>query len=332
VASRSITNAYGDEHARLRSLPAAGFTARRIELMRPAVEEITADLIASLEQTAPGEVADLRAQFAHPLPSRVVGDLLGVPDELRGRVDDVISMIAYASAGPAKDGGGTGPRAAAADFRAIATDLIAYKRRAPGDDLLTALIAVRADGLERLSEDELESTVLTLLRAGHVTVLALITNAITALLTRPDQRALVLSGEVGWDEVVEETLRADSPVEHLPLHYAVSPIDIAGVTIGQGDPVLMGFGAAGRDPALHGTTAEEFDVTRPEKQHLAFGHGVHHCIGAPLGRMQARTALPALFARFPDLELAVAPEELEPTATFMLSGHRTLPVRLTRAG
>lgn len=333
VASKSITNAYGDEHARLRSLLAAGFTARRVEEMRPSVEKITEELLDSFAKLPPGEVVDLRGRYAHQIPSRVVCDLLGVPEELRGRIDEMIGLIAYAASGPVKDApAGGGPRVSPADFRRIATDLIAYKRQAPGDDLLTALLAVRAEDGGRLSEDELESTVLTLLRAGHVTVLALISNAVTALLTHPGQRALVTGGQVGWDEVIEETLRADGPVEHLPLHYAVTDIDIAGVTIARGEPILMGFGAAGRDPRLHGERAEEFDVTRENKQHLSFGHGVHHCIGAPLGRMQARIALPALFERFPGLELAVPPEELEPTTTFMLSGHRTLPVRLTPAG
>ncbi|MBV2156580.1 cytochrome P450 [Kitasatospora sp. SUK 42] len=331
VASRSITNAYGDEHARMRTLLAAGFTGRRVELMRPSVERVTADLLDHLAEVPPGKVVDLRAGFAHPLPSRVVCDLLGVPEELRGGIDDIIRMIAYAASGPRDGEVAAPPKASAQDFRRTATELIAHKRNSPGDDLLTALISVRADGDDRLSEDELESTVLTLLRAGHVTVLELICNAVIALLTHPDQLKLVVSGQVGWDEVIEETLRAESPVEHLPLHYAVSDIDIAGVSIAQGDPILIAFGAGGRDPRLHGPTAEEFDITRAGKQHLAFGFGVHHCIGAPLGRMQARTALPALFARFPHLELAVPVEELEPTTTFMLNGHRALPVRLTPA-
>jgi cytochrome P450 len=336
VASKSISNAYGSEHARLRTLLAAGFTRRRIELMRPSVERITGELLDSLARTAPGEVVDLRARYAHALPARVACDLLGVPAGMRGRIDEVVGAIAYAAAGPARDAAGAagasaGPKLGPADFRRLATDLIAVKRRAPEDDLLTALLQVRDEDGGRLSEEELESTVLTLLRAGHVTVLALVSNAVTALLTRPDQRRLVTGGQVGWDEVIEETLRADSPVEHLPLHYAVTDIEIAGVTIAQGEPILMGFGAAGRDPRLHGETAEEFDVTRENKQHLSFGHGVHHCIGAPLGRMQAQVALPALFARFPEMALGVPVEELEPTTTFMLSGHRELPVRLTPA-
>ncbi|MDN3259857.1 cytochrome P450 [Streptomyces sp. CSDS2] len=338
VASKSISNAYGDEHTRLRALLAAGFTRRRIEALRPSVERITGELLDGLAGAAPGEVVDLRARYAHALPARVACDLLGVPHAFRGRVDEVTSAIAYAAAGPSRTATAPGPDAGEdattpgpADFRRMATDLIAVKRRQPGDDLLTALLQARDEDGSRLSEEELESTVLTLLRAGHVTVLALISNAVTALLRHPEQRASLTRGTAGWDDVIEETLRVDSPVEHLPLHYAVTDIEIAGVTITRGEPILMGFGAAGRDPRLHGPTAEEFDVTRENKQHLSFGHGVHHCIGAPLGRMQARVALPALFAHFPDLALAVPVEELEPTTTFMLSGHRTLPVRLTPA-
>ncbi|MFC4891414.1 cytochrome P450 [Streptomyces beijiangensis] len=325
VASRSITNAYGQEHARLRKLLADGFTGRRVALMRPSVEKATADLLDRLAQVPRGEVVDLRAQFAHPLPARVICDLLGVPDRLRPAAGRLIDLVAYGAASPGTAG------ASAADWRRLATELVTEKQREPGEDVITDLITVRADDGSRLSEDELESTVLTLLRAGHLTVLELISNAVAALLIHPDQLHLVQEGQAGWDDVVEETLRADSPVEHLPLHYAVADMELDGVRIAQGDPILISFGAAGRDPDLHGATAEEFDVTRATKQHLAFGHGYHYCIGAPLGRMQATTALAALFTRFPSLSLAVPAADLEPTATFMLNGHRTLPVHLTGA-
>lgn len=136
-------------------------------------------------------------------------------------------------------------------------------------------------------------------------------------------------------DVVEETLRVDAPVASLPLRYAVEDLDIAelggpdGAFIGKGEAILVAYAAAGRDPERHGKDADRFDVTRADKEHLAFGHGVHHCLGAPLGRLEARIALPALFERFPDLQLAVLQEELRPVDSFISNGHRTLPVRVS---
>jgi len=150
------------------------------------------------------------------------------------------------------------------------------------------------------------------------------------MLTRPDQLALVTAGKASWDDVVEEeTLRALSPVEYIPLRFAVEDIELDGLTIAAGEPILIAFGAAGRDPELHGDTAKQFDVTRPDKEHLSFGHGVHYCLGAPLARMETRIALPALFERFPDMTLAVPAERLEPSPGFVFYAHRALPVRLT---
>jgi cytochrome P450 len=207
--------------------------------------------------------------------------------------------------------------------------LIQSKREAPGDDLTSGLIAARDEEGSRLTEAELESTVLTVVGGGFQTTADLIDNAVTAMLTRPDQLALVTAGKASWDDVVEETLRALSPVEYIPLRFAVEDIELDGFTIAAGEPILIAFGAAGRDPELHGDTAKEFDVTRTDKEHLSFGHGVHYCLGAPLARMEARIALPALFERFPDMTLAVPPEQLKPSVGFVFYAHETLPVRLT---
>jgi cytochrome P450 len=291
--------------------------------MRPAIEDITTTLLDQLAAKPRGEVVDLRDEFARPLPGQAARNLLGVPEEFWPVVDRVLDTIAYTGIDQAK------VQASPADFRNLGTVLVAHKRTQPGDDLLSALIAARDDDGSRLSEDELESTVLTLLRAGYITVLGLVTNAAAALLTHPEQLAKVRAGQVGWDDVVEETLRVANPVEHMPLRYAVADIEVSGVTIKKGDVILMSFGAIGRDPGVHGDTAGHFEVDRPDKRHLAFGHGVHYCVGAPLGRMEARIALPALFERFPDMSLAVAEDELEPAPTFILKGYRSLPVRLT---
>jgi cytochrome P450 len=158
-----------------------------------------------------------------------------------------------------------------------------------------------------------------------------LTHAILGLLTHPGQKQLVLSGQIGWDVVFEETLRVQSPLAQLPFRFATEDVEICGVKVPKGEPILISFSGAGRDPALHGESAGEFDITREDKTHVSFGYGPHYCIGAALARLEAEIALPALFERFPELELAVRPEELEPQGTFIMNGHAALPVRLTAA-
>jgi cytochrome P450 len=323
IALDGMLTAYGSEHLRLRKLVAKGFTTRRVESMRPHVDKIVADLLADLSQVPPGAVVDLRATFAHPLPARLICDLIGVPAAARAEVRRTIDLIADSSLTPEQ------AAANVQDWRRAMRELIAARRQAPGDDLTSDLIAVRDEDGDRLSEEELESTLFTLLGGGHETVLDLIDSAVTALLTDPDQRDLVRSGRASWDDVITETLRLESPVELLPLRFAVEDIPLPDVTIAAGDPILIGFGPASRDPELHGPTAEHFDLARPRKDHLAFGHGVHYCLGAPLARLELRIALPALFDRFPEMTLAVPPSQLEPLPGFILNGHRALPVRLT---
>lgn len=207
-------------------------------------------------------------------------------------------------------------------------DLAELKRQTPGDDLTSLLLAAREDDGTQLTDEEMAGTLHLMLGAGSETLMNALSHAVLALLTRPEQRELVMTGQVSWEDVIEETLRVQAPVAQLPLRYAAEDVEIGGVVIRKGDPVLMGFAAAGRDPEVHGASAAEFDVTRADKTHLSFGHGVHFCLGAQLARLELRIALPALFERFPDLALAVAPEDLEPQGTFIMNGHRVLPVRL----
>jgi cytochrome P450 len=323
VKMENMITAYGADHGRLRRLIARAFTPRRIEAVRPRVEKITGELLDDLAQAAPGETVDLRARFAHPLPIRLVCDLVGVPEGLRAELGRVIDVVVDTTATPEE------AEANVHDWTVAMQDLIAVKRRTPGDDLASDLIAVRDEGGARLTESELASTLFGLLGAGSETVTNLLGNAVAALLADPGQRALVTGGQVPWEEAVEETLRAHSPIAHMPLRFAVADIDVGGVRIARGDAVLIAFGALGRDPELHGADPDRFDVTRRDKEHLAFGHGVHYCLGAMLARLQAATALPALFGRFPGMALAVPYAELEPSATFIMNGWRTLPVRLT---
>jgi cytochrome P450 len=168
--------------------------------------------------------------------------------------------------------------------------------------------------------------VLQILVAGHGTTLNLITNAVRALLAHPGQLDLVRSGRATWSAVVEETLRWDSPVGQFPLRYAVEDIAIGGAVIPKGDAFLASYAAAGRDPERHGPDADRFDVTRPAGRHLTFGYGPHYCLGAPLARLEAEIALPALFARFPGLRAAGAPGEPEPLPSMVSNSVQVFPV------
>ncbi|MEV5430355.1 cytochrome P450 [Streptomyces sp. NPDC052701] len=330
VAVRNMFTAYGSEHRRLRTLVSKAFTARRTAALRPRVEAITAALLdAVAEAGADGRAVDLREEFCYPLPIQVIGELLGLPEKLGAELRAVVDGVFHTSADAAEVAD------TYARFYAVLGELVAAKRQAPGDDLTTALIAAHdEESGTRLSEQELLDTLMLLISAGHETTVNLLDNAVHALLTHPGQLELVRAGRATWDDVIEETLRAEAPVASLPLRYAVEDLPLGdlggpdGTVIRKGEAILAAYAAAGRDPAHHGPDADVFDVTRAAKDHLAFGHGVHHCLGAPLGRLEARVALPALFGRFPELELAVPPDGLRPVDSFISHGHRTLPVRL----
>ncbi|MFD7665876.1 cytochrome P450 [Streptomyces sp. NPDC059788] len=321
VLMDNLTTAHGDDHHRLRKLIVKAFTPRRVEAMRAGIETATAELLDELA-AAPGEVIDLKERFAHPLPARVICDLFGVaPGDrarlLRGGEVNVDTTVDAADAA-----------ANVEQWHREMQEFVESKRCAPGDDLTSDLIAARDDAA-RLSDSELVGTLHLLLATGTEPVMNLIANAVRALLTDREQLRLVRQGRVTWDDVIEETLRAEAPVAHLPFRFATEDIELGGVTIARGDPVLVNFAAVGRDRALHGASADDFDVTREERTHLSFGHGIHRCIGMPLARMEARIALSALFERFPDLTPAVAPEEIEPQVTFIMNGVLRLPVRLS---
>ncbi|GAA0400225.1 cytochrome P450 [Microbispora corallina] len=322
VLMENLTTMHGKDHTRLRRLTAGAFTPRRVEAMRDSVRQIVSDLLDDLASAEPGEAVDLKARFAHPFPAQVICDLFGVPaesraDMLRGGEVNVDTTIS--------------PEEAAANVEQWHREMhefVESKRREPGDDLTTDLIAAR-DEDSRLNDTEMVGTLHLLLATGTEPVMNLITNAVWALLTHPGQLELVRSGRATWRDVIEETLRVQAPVAHLPFRFATEDIEVCGVTIPKGEPILVHFAGVGRDPEVHGGTAAEFDLTRDDKDHLSFGHGVYRCIGSPLALLEAEIALSALFERFPDLTLAVSPEEVEPQVTFIMNGRRTLPVYLT---
>ncbi|MFD1659589.1 cytochrome P450 [Streptomyces caeni] len=330
VAVQNMFTAYGGDHKRLRGLVSRAFTPRRIAALQPRIEEITAQLLDRVGQAGrTGEPVDLREEFCYPLPIQVISELFGLPEEKGAELRSLVDSIFHTSASPEEVTDTYG--------RLYATlgELVASKRESPGDDLTSGLIAARdEEGDTRLTEQELLDTLVLLISAGHETTVNLLDNAVHALLTHPEQLAHVRTGRASWDDVIEETLRVDSPVASLPLRYAVEDLAMSEfggpeeVSIRKGEAILAAYAAAGRAPERYGPDADRFDVTRADKEHLAFGYGVHFCLGAPLGRLEARIALPTLFERFPDLRLAVSEEELEPVDSFISNGHRALPVRL----
>ncbi|MFF8862291.1 cytochrome P450 [Streptomyces sp. NPDC015139] len=328
IAVRNMFTAYGADHRRLRRMVAPAFSARRIAELRPAVEAMVTDLVDDLAAVPAGQVVDLRERLAYPLPIAVIGHLMGVPEDRRADFRHVVDGVFDTTLTPEQS------QANAVRLYGILDELIATKSAAPGDDMTSLLVAARdeeSDGTGFTGE-ELRDTLLLMISAGYETTVNVIDQAIVAMLTAPDQLDLVRARKAGWDDVVEETLRHEPAVKHLPLRYAVTDIELPdGRTIARGEAILASYAAANRHPNWHGEGADTFDVTRGLKEHLAFGHGVHFCLGAPLARLEVAEALRQLFDRFPDLSLAVPAGELRPVASLISNGHQELPVRLTPA-
>ncbi|MEV0034834.1 cytochrome P450 [Streptomyces sp. NPDC050804] len=356
---RGMTTADGADHRRLRSLVSKVFTARRVEALRPGIERLTEELLDGLADAAGtdagrGGAVDLRARFALPLPMSVISELLGVDAEFRDRLHVLSTQLVSTDIDPEE------AMAANREMVAVLGAVVASRRARPGDDLTSALIAVRAedgtaadhgadtdvdadagaradtptsgDRSDRLSESELIGTLLLMIIAGHETTLNLITNAVRALCAHRDQLELLLEGRADWADAVEETLRWDSPVSYFPFRYPTRDLTVDGTLIPRGTPVLAGYSAAGRDPSVHGPDAGRFDLARRPSsamtRHLSLGHGVHYCLGAPLARMETTIALRQLFTRFPGLKIAVTEEELPRQRSFVGNGVRELPVVL----
>ncbi|MEV0227617.1 cytochrome P450 [Streptomyces sp. NPDC050704] len=325
VAVESMFTAFGADHRRLRRMIAPLFSHQRIAALQQDVDAITAGLLDDIEALPVDEAIDLREHLAYPLPIAVICHLMGVPADqrvaFRTVVDGVFDTTLTAEESAANS---------AALYEAL-DKLITAKRTTLGDDMTSLLITTRdgeGDG-GSLSEAELRDTLLLMISAGYETTVNVIDQAITQLLTHPDQLAHVRVGRASWNDVVEEVLRLEPALKHLPLRYAVTDIELPdGQIIAKGEAILASYAAANRHPDWHGETADAFDVTRTVKDHLAFGHGFHFCLGAPLARLEVATVLSALFDRFPEIELAVPTQELKPLASLLSNGHQALPVRL----
>lgn len=323
VANENMLFAYGEHHTRLRRLVAGAFTARRSEALRPRVQELSAELLGTLAALPPGTPVDLRTAYAEVLPLRVICELFGVP---QGAETDALSA-ALSTVFSSTVSGQEMEAARLEAFGRLAA-LVKAKRERPGDDLTSSLIAARDQG-DRLTEDELLGSLFMFIAAGQDTTATLITNAAGALLTHPEQLAHLRAGRATWADVVSETMRVHTPGAYAPMRFAVEDIDLDGVRISKGDCILVSFAAGGHETDRHGPDADRFDLLRGgDRDILGFGHGTHRCLGAPLGEIEAASALAKLFDLFPDVQLACAPEELAPLPTFMLNGFRSLPVLL----
>ncbi|MGW6566345.1 cytochrome P450 family protein [Streptomyces sp. NPDC054975] len=305
------------DHTRLRKLVAREFTARRVEALRPRVQEIADELADAM---APAGRADLVDAFAFPLPITVICELLGVPAADR----DTFRVWSNELVAPT---GGTPEREVVEGFGAYLDALIEDKRAAgPADDLLSALIATRAEDGDRLSLPELRAMAYLLLIAGHETTVNLISNTMRALFAHPDQLADLRADFGLLDGTIEEGLRYDGPVETSTFRIAKEATTIGGTPIPALAPVFVSFAAAGRD-ATRFPEPDRFDIRREPRGHLAFGHGLHYCLGAPLARLEGAIAIRTLLERFPRLELDpdAAPWEWMPG--LLIRGVRRLPVR-----
>jgi cytochrome P450 len=293
------------DHTRLRRLVSSAFSARRIEALRPRVQAIVDDLLDDLAGLGPDARADLVAAFAFPLPFTVICELLGVPEPDRAPLGRGLTALLVPTPTPAAYA-----RAKEASDSVVAQleALVEAKQDAPGDDLVSGLLDAR-DGDECLSDQELLSTIFQLIVAGHDTTASLIGNSVVALFRSPEQLAQLRADPSRTPAAVEECLRYDAPVPHATFRYATEPVEIGNVTIPAGAQVIVCLAAANRDGDRY-AGSEVFDIGRVEMRHLAFGHGIHHCLGAALARMEAHLALASLLRRFPRLSLAVPVGEL----------------------
>jgi cytochrome P450 len=317
----ALLNTDPPDHTRLRPLVQKAFTARRAGQLRPRTKEIATGLLD--EMVARGDVVDLLDGYARPLPITVICELLGIPVADRGWIWATVTD--YGKGGEELQ---RVPRELAAYF----TGLIAAKRAEPGNDLLSALVLAHdnadEDGAEAaLTTVELLSAAYHLVMAGFDTTVNLIASGTLALLTHPGEMARLRQDPSLLRAAVEELLRFANPVNHVTARFTTEDLPIGGVVIPAGEQVLIAISSANRDPAQF-PDPNCLDLGRDTSGHVAFGHGIHYCLGAPLARMEAEVALGALFARFPEISLAVPPQELRWRPVSLMNGLESLPVRL----
>ncbi|MFI9079217.1 cytochrome P450 [Streptomyces sioyaensis] len=318
----NLLNMDPPDHTRVRRLVVKAFTPGRVETLRAPVRRVAEELLDAMAERGR---ADLIADYAGPLPITVICDLLGIPQ--RDRRDFLAWSDALITPDPSRPEGMKQAIGAMLEFY---TGLIAAKRAEPGDDLLSDLIAVRddapaADGSDRLTEDELTSLAFLILFAGYENTVHLIGNAVLALLDHPDLLRRLQQNPAELPAAVEEFLRYDGPGPLAIRRFPTQDVEIGDVRIPAGESVLLSIASANRDPARF-PAPDALDRGRDLSGHLAMGHGIHYCLGAPLARMEAVTALEALLGRFPELRLDVPRGELRHRRTLRSRGLISLPV------
>jgi cytochrome P450 len=320
VMGRHLLISDPPHHTRLRRLVSREFTPRRVAALRPRVQEITDGLLDAMLPAGGGDLVDA---LSFPLPIIVICELLGVPDSdrdsFRAWSNDVVAP--------------TDPervRTSIMAMRDYLDALIAKRRGAePGDDLLSGLLRTEAEGDDRLSAEEVRAMAFILLVAGHETTVNLISNGVRALLEHPDQLAALRADPELLDGAVEEMLRYDGPVENATFRFTSEPMAFDGTEIPAGEPVLIGLASADRDPARF-EAPDTFDISRSAEGgagHLAFGHGIHFCLGAPLARLEAKVAIGTLLERAPDLALDPSAPAYDWVPGMLIRGTRRLAVR-----
>jgi cytochrome P450 len=327
LLSRSIISIDPPDHTRLRKLVQPSFTGRGIQALRGSIQQVVDDLLDEAERDAaergeamPDRRMDLIEAFAYPFPVTVISDMLGIPrgdrETIRGWTEDLLRV----------DRGRVDEevRAGLREFIDYLTELFERKRLAPADDMISRLVHAEEDG-DVLDEDEVLATVFLMFLAGHVTTVNLVGNGVVALLTHPSQLAKLKADPGLARGVVEETLRYWGPVDFIGRRIAREDVEVGGTVIPTGEQATVSLASANRDPERF-ANPDVFDITRADaNRHVAFGKGMHVCLGAPLARVEGQVAFDTLFRRYPDLRLAVPAEEVRWGGSF-LRGFARLPV------
>src|SRR5918999_4764524 len=329
--ARSIISIDPHDHTRIRKLVQPSFTGRGMEAMRPSIQKTVDDLLDAAERDAgargetPGNRRmELVSQFAYPFPVAVISDLLGIPREDREQIRGWTENLLRVDRGR-DEAMNEQVRQGLRDFTAYLKELFARKRREPTEDMISRMVLMEDDG-DTLTEEETLATVFLMYLAGHVTTVNLVGNGVVALLTHPEQLAkLKADPSLLAKGVVEETLRYWGPVDFIGRRTAKQDVEVGGTVIAKGEQVTVNLASANRDPERF-ANADVFDISRPDaNRHVAFGKGIHVCLGAPLARVEGQVAFATLFRRFPELRLAVPSEEVQWGGSF-LRGFACLPI------
>ena len=320
--SDSILDSEPPKHTRLRSLVAKAFNRNKIEGMRPAVERITQQLLDAIdEKVKSGENFDLIADYAEPLPVKIIADLLGFPESeehlLRPWSQSIVKMY---EVNPSQQYQ-IEAKKAAGEFAEYVRNLAEHRKTNPGQDLITDLAMVEENG-EKLNSHELVATCVLLLNAGHEASVNAFGNGMVAALERPDQAELLRKNSRAITETaLEEFMRFDAPL-HLFERTATTDTELGGVKIEKGQKIAALIGSANRDSSVF-ERADEMDLTRDPNPHIGFGAGIHFCLGAPLARLEMSVSLPALWEKYPNMQLSGAPVR---RPTFVLRGYESVSI------